>query len=288
MPNNDVGEYEKALSAWERMLAFEMDNLQRSNILRRIADSCLCIIKSRTDEKACRRAIEAYEEALHSYDADRYPAIHARILRGLGYAYSSLSDLAVRQSNLHRAISCWEGALCFFSSQEYPRDHACLQNELGGAYRKLAELESRRENGKKAVEACMAALRLYDRREMPLDFAAAKANLAGAYLILAQAAGYPADEAEGCKKAILTYQEAISVYSKDKYPQEYGAMISNLAIAYLTLAQVEEKEENCQRALHACRVAENYLSREEQPLAYAALENNLGNAYIALAEEVEA
>jgi tetratricopeptide (TPR) repeat protein len=264
-----------------------MDLLQRSNLLRRIGDICLEIIEHKNDADVCRRAIDAYEEALLFYAEDRYPAARARTLRGLGCAYASQADFADRQSNLAKAISCWEVALGFFAASSFPEDHAGLQNELCGAYRKLAELERRRDNGKRAVQAALAALSFYSQKDRPLDYAAAKANLAGAYLILAQAAGYAADQADGCQKAIAAYREAMAAYAQDRYPQKYAAMKNNLAIAYLALSQVEDKEDNCLKALLACREGLSYISREQQPLAYAALQNSLGNAYIALAEEAE-
>ena len=55
----DNSEYEKALIVFEKMLAFEMDHLQRSNIQRRIGDNCLEIIKQKNDLKICEHAIDA-------------------------------------------------------------------------------------------------------------------------------------------------------------------------------------------------------------------------------------
>ena len=68
---------------------------------------------------------------------------------------------------------------------------------------------------------------------------------------------------------------------------QYAAMKNNLAIAYLSLSETEDKAGNCRLALAACREALLYRTEEEQPLAYAASQNNLGNAYLALAEEDE-
>ena len=143
MPDSDLAEYQRALKLWERMQAMEMDALQQSNLLRRIGDGCLEIIERKNDPEVCRKAIDAYEKALQFYAPDRYPAVRARILRGLGSAYSSLADFAERQGSLAKAISCWEEALGFFDATSFPEDHARIQNELCEAYRKLAELERR-------------------------------------------------------------------------------------------------------------------------------------------------
>ena len=159
---------------------------------------------------------------------------------------------------------------------------------MSGAYRKLAELESRRDNAKLAIAAALVALSIYRSKDQLLDCAAAQVNLAGAYLILAQAAGYAADQADSCRKAMAACREALAAYAQDRYPARYAAAKNRLAIAYLALSQVEEREENCRNAIFACREALSGISRKEQPLAYAALQNSLGNAYLALAEEAEA
>ncbi|MDQ1262043.1 MAG: hypothetical protein QG575_1224, partial [Euryarchaeota archaeon] len=95
------------------------------------------------------------------------------------------------------------------------------------------------------------------------------------------------DHAKSCKEAILAYQEAIQVHSLLHSPMQYAAMKNNLAIAYLSLSETEDKAGNCRLALAACREALIYRTEKEHPLAYAASQNNLGNAYLALAEEDE-
>jgi tetratricopeptide (TPR) repeat protein len=285
MPACESPEYEKALIVCERMLAFEMDQLQRSNINRKIGDCCLEILKRKNDRKICERAVAAYEEALSVYIEERYPAPRARVLRGLGSARSFLADYVNRSQNLAQAIACWEGALRYFQRASAPLDHAGIQNELGGAYRKLAELEDRKENGKKALDACQIAIGIFNQKDCPMQFAAAKSNLASVFLTLAQDAKDESVQAEGSKMAIRAYEEAIMIYTSSRLPQQYAAMKNNLAIAYLTLSEVEERANNCRMALDACEEALSYRKLEDQPMAYAALQNNLGNAYLALAEE---
>jgi len=68
---------------------------------------------------------------------------------------------------------------------------------------------------------------------------------------------------------------------------QYAAMKNNLAIAYLSLSETEDKAVNCRLALAACQESLLYRTREEDLQAYAASQNNLGNAYLALAEENE-
>jgi tetratricopeptide (TPR) repeat protein len=111
----DNSEYEKALIVFEKMLAFEMDHLQRSNIQRRIGDNCLEIIKQKNDLKICEHAIAAYEKALLVYTQEQYPILRARVMRSLGFVYAALADLVNRAKNLKQATLCWEEFLTIFS-----------------------------------------------------------------------------------------------------------------------------------------------------------------------------
>jgi len=49
-----IEDYEKALAVYEKMLAFEMDSLKKSNIHRKMGDICLQIGKiAKNPETAC-------------------------------------------------------------------------------------------------------------------------------------------------------------------------------------------------------------------------------------------
>lgn len=286
MPAPDPTEHEKALNVCERMLAFDMDRAHRSNVLRKIGECCIEILRERNDREICERAISAFEEALSFYSAESHPGSRGRVLRGLGIACIARADHSDRLHYLSKAVSHLEEALHFYSSASDPLDHAEIQNELGRAYRRLAELDCGRDNAKRAIEACRAAQRIYSPKDDPIHYAKATANLAGAVLTLAQSAKDSAERAGGYKSAISLYQEAISFYPSSRYPNHYASMMNNLAIAYLALSEATDRKENCERAQESCRIALLYQSIEEQPLGYAASNNNLGNIYLALAEEL--
>jgi tetratricopeptide (TPR) repeat protein len=280
------GHCEKAWTVYERMLALEMDQVQRANIHKRIGDICLNINRQKNDPLVCERAIAAYEEALTTFSQESHPIARAKVMTSLGSAYVALADHKNRAKNLKQAAICWQEALSSFTPAASPNEHVSIQNELGSAYRKLAELESREENNKKAVAACKASLAAINPIDSPLQFAAAKAFLASSYLAAAQAAN-PEDHKRLCKDAISAYREAIQLYSPIKNPLPYAALKNNLAIAILSLSEAEDREANCRLALEACRDALVYRTEKEHPLAYAATQNNLASAYLALAEEAE-
>jgi len=283
---NKEGHYEKALIVYERMLALEMDQVQRANIQKRIGDSCLDMSRQKNDPSVCERAIAAYDEALITFSQQSHPIARAKVMIGLGSAYAALADHKGRAKNLKQAAVCWEEALPFFTPSDAPKEHASIQNDLGSTYRKLAELESREENGKKAIAACKASLSALNPINSPLQFAAAKAFLASSYLAAGVSAN-PEYHERLCKDAISAYQEAIELYSQAKspLPLQIAALKNNLAIAFLSHSESRDREANCRLALDACRDALDTRTEKEHPLAYAATQNNLASAYLALAEE---
>jgi tetratricopeptide (TPR) repeat protein len=90
--------------------------------------------------------------------------------------------------------------------------------------------------------------------------------------------------AEFMKIAIKAYEEALKVYTRERYPMDYGKTQNNLGTAYRTLAEVEAKAENCKRAIEAYEEALKVYTRERYPMDYGKTQNNLGIAYQTLAE----
>ncbi len=114
-------DYEKAMNVCERMLAFEMDDLQRSNIQRKMGDTCLEIFRHDKNLETCERAIQAYKQALLVYTLERYPNPHAKVMRSLGSAYAARADQVDRIENLKRAINSWQKSLYSFPRLALPR-----------------------------------------------------------------------------------------------------------------------------------------------------------------------
>jgi tetratricopeptide (TPR) repeat protein len=91
------------------------------------------------------------------------------------------------------------------------------------------------------------------------------------------------EKAEYMKTAITAYEEALKVYTLDRFPKDYAMTHNNLGNAYGTLAEVEATTENCKRAITACEEALKVRTLDRFPMGYAATQNNLGTAYGRLA-----
>jgi tetratricopeptide (TPR) repeat protein len=92
------------------------------------------------------------------------------------------------------------------------------------------------------------------------------------------------EKAELMKRAIEAYDEALKVYTYERFPMDYGMTQNNLGTAYSTLAEVEGKAENCKRAIEAYEEALKVYTYERFPMDYGMTQNNRGTAYRTLAE----
>ncbi|MDD2777267.1 MAG: tetratricopeptide repeat protein, partial [Methanocellales archaeon] len=78
-----------------------------------------------------------------------------------------------------------------------------------------------------------------------------------------------------CKKAIKAYNEALKVYTLERFPMDYAMTQNNLGAAYQTLAEVEAKTENCKKAINAYEEALKVFNKEAFPEIYPLVERNL-------------
>jgi tetratricopeptide (TPR) repeat protein len=85
------------------------------------------------------------------------------------------------------------------------------------------------------------------------------------------------EKAENCKKAIKAYEEALKVYTLERFPMDYAMTQNNLGTAYSTLAEVEAKAENCKKAIKAYEEALKIFTEEKFPEIYSLVAENLKN-----------
>ena len=92
------------------------------------------------------------------------------------------------------------------------------------------------------------------------------------------------EKAEYMRTAIRAYEDVLKTITFDHLSIQYAEIHINLANAYRTLAEVEDKVENCKRAIRACEEALKVITLDRFPIQYGAAQDNLGNAYGRLAE----
>lgn len=78
---------------------------------------------------------------------------------------------------------------------------------------------------------------------------------------------------------IQLYNQALQVFTYEKYPQEYAILYNNIAIAYLSITGSKEKKAFSEGlAVQTFETALKQINLIEHPREYAMLQNNLGNA----------
>lgn len=80
-------------------------------------------------------------------------------------------------------------------------------------------------------------------------------------------------------ECIQVYQQALRVFTYQKYPQEYATLHNNIAIAYLSMSTGSQQQYLYEGlAVQSFERALKHINLMEHPKEYAMLQNNLGNA----------
>jgi len=171
---------------------------------------------------------------------------------------------------LHDAISLYQQAI-ELSNQDYPLLQARALVGMATALRTMPVegpdllLEAR--------EGYETALEILREQATPEEVAEAEMNLG---LVLQALVSY---NLATMQQAIQVSQRALSIFTADKYPQEYAILQNNIAIAYLSMTLAPERESMRQAiAVQSFEEALKAVNLIEHPKEYAMLQNNLANA----------
>src|SRR4028119_931534 len=86
------------------------------------------------------------------------------------------------------------------------------------------------------------------------------------------------DRASNLERAIAFYTAALTVYTRDAFPQDWAATQNNLGVAYLYRIR-GDKAENIEMAIGSYTAALSVRTREAFPEKWAMTQNNLATAY---------
>lgn len=92
------------------------------------------------------------------------------------------------------------------------------------------------------------------------------------------------DKVDDLKRAIHAFDEALKVYTVEKYPVDYATTQNNLGHAYSSLSEFTGILENGTKAVLAYEEALKTYTVEKYPVDYATVQWNLGSAYSRLAK----
>ena len=318
-----MGQLDKALSIYDRILT-DLPRLEpavRGMVRFRQGLSRYSSSFQGARDTNLSLAVEAFEEAIGLFKAEKHPDEHARAQNGLGMSLLRLSetggecwgDLAHRRErgggdgpvqNLKRAIGAFEAALKIYSAQERAseraQERAQTENNLGDALVQLAGLEASgddpaaagaaAEDLNRAIEAYQAALLFRTRDDHPDDYAETRNSLGGAWMALARL-----EEGEERKahleKAMIDFKAALEVRAPASHPEDRAETQTLLGRALVLESEPEvsggeirwSDREGLKTAIEAYEEALTVRTRKDHPRKFAETKNLLGRALIILA-----
>lgn len=232
-----------------------------SALLDRAAASCI--------NHRCEEAVVLLEEAVRLQPSNSELHYRLGICHSGGCMQNSLTNPDVAVEYLRRALS-------LTASSKDSLICAGILDALGNAYvysrqlPKKARLEA-------ALECHRTAAELYLSRNQLDDWAREEYNQGNAWCELPEEE-YP----DKWQQAVMHYEQALRVRTRDKNPLRYAATLQNLGTAYRQLDS-GDKTANVLKATDCYRRALRVYNLSAFPVQHAALHNNFGNAYLSLA-----
>jgi tetratricopeptide (TPR) repeat protein len=208
----------------------------------------------------CEKAVDLLEQAI------RRTPNRSRLYYRLGVCYGggcrrhSLTHPEMAAAYLRQALRL-QGA-----NATYGR--AAILDQLGTTLihcRSTPRLPALRES----IECQKEAAQIYDSLGKSDDWARVQYNLGNSCCDLAESSGE-----DRWSDAVLHYEQALRIRTRDKDPERYAALLENLGTAYRRL--------NVRKSIQCYRHALWVYGLAAYPEKHAAVQNNLGNAFLSL------
>lgn len=172
---------------------------------------------------------------------------------------------------LRRAVELYERALTL-CPLEAPLLAARVRARMGTALQALPDAGN---DGLCRARECyeQALPTLRQRGAAPPEIAEVEMNLG---LVLQSLAGAGIGRVHD---AIQSYHRALTVFTREAYPQEFAILHNNLAIAYLSIPLTDERAKMREAlAVQSFEEVLRVINLVDHPAEYAMIQNNLGNA----------
>jgi tetratricopeptide (TPR) repeat protein len=221
-------------------------------------------------------ALASYTVALSVYTREAFPEKWAQTQNNLANAYINRIR-GEKAQNIEMALASYTAALEVRTRDAFPQDWAQTQNNLAMAYSNRIRGE-KAQNIEMALASYTAALSVYTRDAFPKKWARTKNNLGEAYRKRIRAERAENIEIENIEMAIRCYKDAVEVFTREAFPEDWAMTQNNLAISYGNRIR-GEKAQNIEMALASYTAALSVCTRDAFPEKWAAMQNNLGAAY---------
>ena len=223
------------------------------------------------------RAIAAYRRSLDVYTRKNFPAQWAMTYLSIGEALRNLPE-GNQQTNKQEAFTSYQNALQVYTRLSFPRQWAMTQRSLGDLYYSVRD-ETRS--------------RFYSSYSTSENPPVQGAEHYPAYNTFPTSAPRPYQETEGRSKpdispnlrdAILCYQGALQVYTREEYPVEWAATLYAFGNSYRSV-HGDDQLAFSKEAIDCYQQVLQVYTLETAPLEWARTQWSLGDACMSVARD---
>ncbi|AFY99346.1 tetratricopeptide repeat protein [Calothrix sp. PCC 6303] len=221
-------------------------------------------------------AITGYEIASKVLTCEAFPEQWGVCQFMLGNAYHRRIK-GEQAENLEQSLSYLHKALQVCNREQFPELWAEIQSNLVIAYGYRIRGDQV-ENVELAIKAGEAAMQVCSRDRFPEQWGKIQNNLGIVYRDACggQSQRILGDKAENLEQAIACYQNALSIRTREDFPELWAQTQMNLASAY----RYSNTAENVEKAIAANQSALQVYTKAAFPTNWAEVHMNLANAYL--------
>jgi CHAT domain-containing protein len=224
-------------------------------------------------------AITGYELASEVFTCEAFPEQWGMCQFMLGNACHRRIK-GEQAENLEQSLSYLHKALQVCNREQFPELWAEIQSNLVIAYGYRIRGDQV-ENAELAIKAGEAAMQVCSRDRFPEQWGKIQNNLGIVYRDACggQSQRITGDKAENLEKAIACYQNALSIRTREDFPELWAQTQMNLASAYRQRLKGDAAE-NVEIAIAANQSALQVYTKAAFPINWAEVHMNLANAYL--------
>jgi CHAT domain-containing protein/tetratricopeptide (TPR) repeat protein len=214
-------------------------------------------------------AIKSFRSALSTLTSNGEPVLLARAPYNLGVALADRIRGNTAE-NIEDAISAFQKAAAAVPKEKYPDQWIVTQRGMARAYQ-YRILGSRADN----LERALAGYRLSLEGVTPQSESWARTQSYLGDLLVLRIRG---DRSKNLEEAIVAYGAALTVRSRERFPELWASTQFGLGRAYADRLE-GDRAENIEHAIKYFQAALSVRTSDKMPNQWAATKINLGNTY---------
>ncbi|MBI5418076.1 ATP-binding protein [Candidatus Poribacteria bacterium] len=281
LPGSDrLDNIEKTIIAYNTALQIydkEKNSVSYGINLKRLGEAYSEMYETRSEsaknEKDLLNAIDYYQNALKIFKCDLFPKDYADINRKIGLILTKFREWKVE--NFKEAISHLHKAMEIYNDKNQKLNYANTKYDLGNVYFKFANKEDSISNLQKSLKLYEEALIIYKEENQSFKYGEVWEKIGIVHYKI------DTDKSKHLSLAINAFNEALKVFSKDKFPIHFVEIKKYQGLAFYYL-RTGDTEANIEKALSCFQDAIEIVDFKKHPEDYAKLNIYLGNVYARL------